>query len=632
MTSVKLHLFAIILASLLGCIAHFEAVAQADTLLLPFDNNLNAGLHDEDIKALDRIKASDNFYLRLKKRADSGYIYKQLFPLIFRKPPSQEEVIIENLPANATFKRYNDRIIKSIRVIKLDVFGTSVYDTSEVKIPGIAKAINNLHIKTNNDVIKKYLQIEPGDMLDAVKISDNERIIRNADLFEDARFIIEPVGEDSVDVVLVVKDVFPFGGDFKFTSVNKASARLFNRNIFGLGHQIEQEIGYDNAFRPSFYAGSGAYMARNIRNSFTDITLFWSGNPNNKRIGFEASRPFISPEIRFAGGLTLEYSSGWLFENKEIDNFKYSTRVFDSWIGYAVITNRLRDITSRRQQAAITGRIYQLEYYQKPHFMLLKEAPVMNVTRILTGINILRSEFYRTNMLYGYGRTEDIPFGHHAELIVGWEKNEVQERFYSAIKLDLMKPAGKAGLIGFDLELGSYIQNGYLNDGVFKSDFKVISPLVRIGRSSMRNFGSIGYLTGVNRSIPGLISINDGNSGNLFNDYDIMGYQRIRGRIESVIFTNYYMLGFRFAPYWFAEAAVAAPKGQSFITKTIYPAIGIGVRLRNENLVFSTFQISFSWHPVAPEGVAPVEFLFSDFPRSGLETYLINRPEMVEYR
>ncbi len=610
----------------------FKAVAQTDTLLMPFDKYQTESNGKDYQKMIQRLEASDDFYLRLKKRADSAYLYKQLFPLIFKKPSGHEEVEIDNLPANATFKPHQNKIIRNIRIIKLEVFGSSVYDTTDVNLSGITRTINNLHIKTRNEVISNYITIKEGDMLDAVKVSDNERIIRNAPIFEDARFIVEPVNADTVDMVLLVKDVFPFGVDLKVTSVNKASLRLYNRNIFGMGHQLGQEIGYDASRMPSFFPGEGSYVARNIRNTFTDLSFFWSGNPYQKRIGVEISRPFITPEIRFAGGIYISYSKGWLFDNKEVDKFEFSNRLFDAWAGYAVITNRLKDITSRRQQAAVTARIYQLDYFQMPHFMLLQQPPFMNVTQFLTGINILRSEFYRTNMLYGYGRTEDIPYGHHAELITGWETSEVYNRFYSAIKLNFMKPVKGAGLLGLDVQLGGYVQKGNLTDGVFKTTFKVISPLFTIGRNSIRNFGYIGYVTGINRSVPGLISINDGNSGNLFKNYDLNGYERIRGRVESVIFTPYYLLGFRFAPYWYAEAAVIAPKGERFASSRIFPALGIGVRLRNENLVFSTFQISFSWHPGAPSDVKPVEFILSDFPQTGLETYLINRPEMVEYR
>lgn len=581
---------------------------------------------------MKRLEASDDFYLRLKKRADSGYLYKQLFPLIFKKPSGMEEVEIDNLPANATFKPYQNKIIRNIRIIKLEVFGSSVYDTTDVKLTGLTRTLNNLHIKTRNEVIYKYITINEGDMLDPVKVSDNERIIRNAPIFEDARFIVEPVNEDSVDMVLLVKDVFPFGVDLKVTSINKASVRFYNRNIFGMGHQIGQQIGYEASRMPSFFPGDGSYVARNIRNTFTDLNVFWSGNPYQKRIGIEVSRPFITPEIKFAGGLYIGYSRGWLFDNRNIDKFEFSDRLFDAWAGYAVITERLKDITSRRQQAAVTARLYQLDFYQAPQFMLLQQPPFINVTRFLTGLNILRSEFYRTNMLYGYGRTEDIPYGHHAELITGWEVSDVHNRFYSAIKLDFMKPIKIAGLLGLDVQLGGYMQNGELTDGVFRTTFKLISPLFTVGRNNVRNFGSIGYVTGINRSVPGLIFINDGVSGNQFKNYDKNGYERINGRIESVIFTPYYLLGFRFAPYWFAEAAVIVPRGDKFVSSRIFPALGLGVRLRNENLVFSTFQISLSWHPGAPSGITPVEFYFSDFPQTGLETYLIRRPEIVEYR
>ncbi|MGE5317724.1 MAG: hypothetical protein ACM3ME_06990 [Chloroflexota bacterium] len=606
---------------------------NGDTLYLPFDNGNGEMSRQEHRKLMKRIKASDEFYRKLKNKADSGYIYKQLYPLIFRGPQIPvNQLEMNTLPANAIFRHFRNDYIRSIRVIRLKPFGNSIYDTIYVETGGLTKAINNLHFETHESVVRNYLQFKVGDRFNPVKVSDNERIIRSAPIFEDARFIIDPVGRDSVDVILVVKDIFPLGADLKINSVNNGSLRIYNKNIFGFGHQLSQSFVYDHNYSPSFYLGEGNYIIRNIRRTFTDFNVGWTNTPVYRRIGIDITRPFITPEIKYAGGLIVSFNQGWLYNDRSVDRYRYSNRLFDAWLGYAVITNRLKNISSRRQQVALTGRLYQLDFYDAPYFSVLNIAPFVNTTRLLFGFNIVRSEYYRTNMLYGYGRTEDIPYGHKIELIFGFENTELEKRPYSAIKLSFLKPTPLAGLLGLDLQIGGYLQDGFYKDGVLKTQLKIISPLVTSGRSSIRNFGFIGYTTGLLRNIPGSISINDGNTGNMFHKYDILGYQRLRGRIESVVFTPYYFLGFRFAPFFFAEAAVIAPVKEKFVNQSIYPALGLGIRLRNENLVFSAFQISFAWHPVAPNGIAPVELLFSDLPSIGLDQYLINKPEIVEYK
>ncbi len=605
-----------------------------DTIHMPFDNGQNGELSRKEYRLLlKRINASDDFYSRIKRKADSGYIYKQLYPLIFRKPQTAENLKINNLPANAQFKSFRNKIIRSVRIIKIDIFGSSIYDTIQIEKRGIIKTLNGIHFPTTDAVIKNYLLFKEGDRFDPVLVSDNERIIRNAPIFEDARFIIDPINRDTVDVILVVKDVFPIGADVKINSLNNGSLRIYNRNIFGLGHQFGQSIGYDNKYSPSFYLGEGAYIIRNIRHNFLDFTMFWANTPIRRSFGIDISRPFLTPEVKLAGGLNLSYNQSWLFDNIRYDRFENSHRLFDIWGGYALVTQRLRDISSRRQQVAFTGRFYQLDYFQTPDFSLLKGPPMLNTTRILLGFNILRSEYYRTNMLYGYGRTEDIPYGHHAEIVAGWEFTELQQRFYTALKLDFLKPIRNAGLFGIDFQIGGYFaENRFLDQGVMKTTVKVISPLLTAGKHSIRNFLTLGYTTGLDFLTTSTISINDGNSGNLFNKYEILGNKRLRGRVESVIFTPHYFLGFRFAPFGFAEAAMIAYKHQNFMQQRIYPALGIGIRLKNENLVLSTFQISLSWHPVAPENISVFEFLFSGLPPTGLERYLIDKPDLILYR
>lgn len=623
----------VLLVLLVCTLETLHSFAQnGDTLFLPFDYDQNGPINKEEYeKLIKRIEASDEFYARLKQKADSGKFYKKIYPLLFKKPQTAENFEIKSFPANATFKPYKGDVIRYIRIVKLKPFGTSIYDTTYSEEAGITKTLNDIHFQTITPVIEKYLLFKEGDRLDPVKISDNERIIRNTPFFDDARFIVVPVNRSTVDVILVVKDIFPVGADLKFNSINNFYLRLLNRNIFGLGHQFGQAFGFDKNQHPSFYFGDGTYIMRNVRHSLTDITAFWSDNPVNKRFGFDISRPFITPEIKYAGGINVTYNKGWLYDDKDYDRYLYNTRLFDVWLGYASITQRLKDISSRREQIAFTGRFYQLDYYQTPSFKLLNAQPMINTTRVLLGFNILRSEYYRTNMLYGYGKTEDVAFGHHAEMIVGWEFNEFRNRLYNALNLDMTFPTIQAGMIGLYLGIGGYVDDGNFEDGVLITSIKYISPLIKAGKQRIRNFGSISYTTGLDRSV-GLISINDGNSGNLFNNYDLLGYSRIRSRMESVIFTPYYLLGFRFAPFLFMEAAIISPQGQRFVDQTIYPAIGVGIRLRNENLVFSAFQISLTYYPLTPGTINPLGFGFSGLPVSGFDKYLINKPDIIEFR
>lgn len=611
----------------------FQLNAQNPDSLLLIDINQNGNLTDKQNKALlKRIKASDAFYKRLMLKADSNYVSKSLYPLLFKKPQADRNLEIKNLPANAVFRKYQGDVIRSIRFVKLRVFNSSIYDTICVEGRNITNILNKIHVYTNDVVIDNYLSVKPGQRLDAVKLSDNERVIRNAPIFEDARFIVDPVNKDTVDLILIVKDIFPLGADLKVNSVNDGRIRLYDRNLLGFGHQLGQSFGYKSTLSPSFFFGEGSYIARNIRHSLTDFSLLWSDDPINKHIGLEMSRPFITPELHLGGGLRVTYNEAWLFDDPSTERYRYSNRVFDVWGGYSTIINRFKGNTSNRQQAALVTRFYQLDYYQVPRFTLLNLPPMVSVTRTLTAFHILRSEFYQSNMIYGYGRTEDIPYGYHTELILGYEHSEPYHRVYAALKSGVTLPVRNAGLVQLRAQLGGYFQKGLIEDGVFKTDFQLISPLINMGRFRIRNFGSISHLTGINRTVPGTISMNGDPLWHLFNKYELTGYQRLRGRFESVNFTPYYFLGFRFAAFWYMEAAVLARKNENFANQTIYPALGAGIRLRNENLVFSTIQLSLNWYPTHPDGNHTFDGQLSDVPENTLNESLIDKPEIIEYK
>ena len=611
----------------------FQLKAQNPDTLLLIDINQNGDLTAKEHRALlKRIKASDAFYKRLMQKADSNYISKSLYPLLFRKPQTSRNLEIRNLPANAVFKKYQGDVIRSIRYVKLRVFGSSIYDTIYEENKSITNILNKMHMYTNDVVIDNYLSVKPGQRLDAVKLSDNERMIRNAPIFEDARFIVDPVNKDSVDLILIVKDIFPLGADIKVNSVRDGRIRLYDRNLLGFGHQLGQSFGYKSSMSPSFFLGEGGYIARNIRHSLTDFSLLWSDDPINKHIGMDVSRPFITPELHLAGGLNVTYNEAWLFDEPLTERYRYSNRVFDVWGGYSTIINRFKGITSNRQQAALVTRFYQLDYYQVHHFSLLNMPPMVSVTRTLTAFHILRSEFYQSNMIYGYGRTEDIPYGYHAELILGYEHSELDHRVYSALKSGVTLPIRNAGLMHLQAQLGGYFQKGLMEDGVFKTDLQLISPLINMGKFRVRNFSSISYITGISRTVPGTISMNGDPLWHLFNKYELTGYQRVRGRFESVNFTPYYFMGFRFAAFWYMEVAVLAKKNENFVNQTIYPALGAGIRLRNENLIFSTIQLSLNWYPVHPDGIQAFSGQLSDVPGHTLNENLIDKPEIIEYK
>lgn len=579
------------------------------------------------------IKTSSEFYNKVNYTADKNFFSRQLYPLIFKKPqkglPSDVVSETDSIPYQAA----EGKIIRSIRIYKSEVFGSSIFDTAIVSDNSIDKALNKIHFNTHDAVIRNYLRVQEGDRLSPVLLSDNERIIRQSALFEDARFMVSSTSDsDSVDLVLVIKDVFPLGFDILIRNANSSRIKLFNRNILGFGHQLEQSFELNTIDKPSFYMSEGAYKVRNIKSSFTDAKLIWQTKPEIRKIGIELSKPFISPETKLGGGINIQECSAGNIPGISNPATRIDYTIYDLWSGYSTIINRYKLPNAERSVFAVTGRYYNINYHHKPPVVLESNLPAVTINRYIASLSLVRSGYYLDNMVFSFGRTEDIPTGHLAQLTMGYETSLLADRYYMGIKLLSGQKIQKGGFIYSWFESGGYLTKNKFDDGIVAIGSEYISKLLKAGSYRLRSFGYLSYTSGINRSSIEELKINEGGYQKTYQNFYLTGDQRLKARFETVIFTPYYLFGFRFAAYSFVEAAMVAPSGKFILTSPVYPAIGLGFRIKNENLVFSTFQFGLIWYGKPDVKGNNLFFEFSDIPEVELKQFTIEAPEFSTFR
>jgi hypothetical protein len=595
--------------------------------LSPFRDSLSYELQKK------RIESSAVFYKKIKSGAHKNFFSRQLYPLLFRKPPTDIPADVISGQDSLPFTAEKDKIIRSIRIYKAPVFGSSVYDTTQISDNWVDRTLNHLHFYTNDAVIRNYLQLKKGDRLNPVVLSDNERILRQSALFEDARFIVTPQpGSDSVDVVLIIKDVAPFGFALTVKDASNSSIRLFNKNIFGLGHQLEQTFEVKTYQHPSVYMGSGGYKIRNIRRSFTDINFYWKNVPEMRRIGLQIYKPFISPETRFGGGFNIQKIRTGEVQGISNSAGRTDYSIYDLWGGYSTIINRYKSPLKERAVFAVTGRYYNVNYQHSPPVVMELVTPAVTVNRYIAGLNLVKSGYYRSNMIYSFGKTEDIPTGNLAQLTMGYETSILASRYYTGIKLLSGEKTNRNRFIYSWFEGGGYWSGKHFNDGIIGFGFDYISGLYKSGSYRFRSFLSLSYKAGINRESIGELEMKSEEFFKTYRHFDESGQQRLGIKAETVVFSPYYLLGFRFAAYSFVEAAMVAAPGQIAFAGSVYPAIGLGFRIRNENLVFSTFQFGLTWYGRPNNNGQNWMFEITDIPQVGTKDFNIEAPEFATYR
>jgi hypothetical protein len=112
---------------------------------------------------------------------------------------------------------------------------------------------------------------------------------------------------------------------------------------------------------------------------------------------------------------------------------------------------------------------------------------------------------------------------------------------------------------------------------------------------------------------------------------DTKGLNRLKVNIESVRFWGQNHSGFRFANYFFADAAFLSNNMKRIFSDGFYAGLGLGIRVHNESLVFNVLEVRLSWIPIAPNNFTP--FIFSAFgqPKARFDDFLGGKPQEIRY-
>jgi hypothetical protein len=68
-------------------------------------------------------------------------------------------------------------------------------------------------------------------------------------------------------------------------------------------------------------------------------------------------------------------------------------------------------------------------------------------------------------------------------------------------------------------------------------------------------------------------------------------------RAESVFFSPFSFINFRFAPFVFTNLCMMTPVKQNLDKSDLYSSVGGGIRTRNESLIFGTFELRIFYFP-----------------------------------
>jgi hypothetical protein len=521
------------------------------------------------------------------------------------------------------YKLFAGRVIRRIIVQKLG-FGENVLDTTRAMLNTISRFANNLQPGTKQFIIEQFMFVKAGDAVDPFQLADNERLLRSLDFIKDSRIHVKSVPNtlDSVDLIVVVRDVFSIGAKATASGISDFSGSIYNANLFGRAQRLEYTLLYDSHRKPKF--GSGILFRKynifgsfiNVEGAYTTINKGISlGTENETSTYFKLDRPLYSPNAKFAGGLNLDWNhSTNRYEKPDSIFHYYRYRFEDVWVGYNIGTQKAkfyseyREDRRRRQFAAI--RFFDQYFSQRPNLDYY-DYRYTNKRYVLGEFTWYKINFYETNYIYGFGVTEDLPVGYSRKITAGPSKIDSLNRFYLGYQYDHWLVNKQGNYFNYTIALGTNYYKKTFQDNSLLFNLNWMSRLFSFKKFKVRQNAGISYAGIGNYKAYDQLRINNEYGLQKFNTDSAYGSQRLTIGIETVIFTRWEILGFKIGFFAFGKNSLLAPQGKSLFEGTNYPAIGGGFRTRNENLIFGTIEGRVTWFPRTIENINTISFSLS---------------------
>jgi hypothetical protein len=572
------------------------------------------------------------------EKVNANKTVKKAMGFITREPEVDKPVEINS---EDPYLKYEGKIIRHI-IVKRIGFEQTVLDTTQVIRTFISNAANTIHSDTRESVIRNYLFIKEGKPLNPFRVADNERTIRSLDFVLDARIHIKVIkaNPDSVDLLVITRDVFSLAVSVKPKPPKQFNVGITDINVAGLGQRVEYRQIFNTTRSPHF-GYEFLYKVANIGGTFIDATAAYTqldhgvsiGNENERSFYFKLNRDLYQPFARLAGGIELSDNISRNVNVEPDSTFiQYHYKTQDYWAGYSFGYKRMpNNLRENRNRKFVALRIYEQHFLNqnKTNFSEQDEFAYRDKIALLTQVTFFRQDFYKTQYVLGFGRTEDIPYGYRVSFTGGLEKESGLNRPYLGGEFYHNKILKHGTILTYAVKAGNYWYRRGIEDGLFSLNFKRYSRIRQKGNIIFRNQFEAGYAILFNQHLKRGVNVRDLNGIVGFKPDSLVGTQRITLSQETIGFTPWKILGFRLAPIARVDVALIKVSTGMFRSRNFFTGFSLGIRARNENLIFNTIEARLFYYPEIVERVNHFHFTITTNFRIKYPSNLVNKPATV---
>ncbi len=554
-----------------------------------------------------QTERSKEFYQNLKERLGSNWFTKELYNFLLDDDSLDYHAIekLKTIRSERQFEPYNGKRIGRLHFVPLQPFGTSVNDPKRASDSEFSQFANNIQIDSRIETLRKSLILRCGEDINNFRLADAERVLRSQAFISEARLklIQNPVDTNFYDIDIILEEAWTISLDYDSSPYTR-EWELYDGNFLGLGHRFSHRaifptaVEYETGYR-------GQYQIYNAFQTRGSLDFVYEGTYRNRSGILSYQSDFLSPSIRWGGGFLAAYHN---FtdndENPAQTIFRHRRNEQKAWLGYsfALLDHGLSFFT--RDRMIVAAAIERWDYDARSPLSTEFFRAYQDRRRYLMSLSFNKRNYYKASMIYGFGRTEDVPTGYLFQLTGGIETRSEEQRPYVGFAVSAGDFLKKFGYLHADLNIGGFPSNNRFEDAVLDIKLNYFTNFKWIGRSQFRNFIEVQFTQGSERQESDFINLLDQQGIRGLNLSQIIGDKRLIVKVESVLFTPLHLYGFNVAVFGFADFGWIARKNSALtFSNGAYQGFGMGFRFRNENLIFPTLQMRFSLYPRVPFGI-----------------------------
>lgn len=536
-------------------------------------------LSAEESSAPDSLQNADNANLGvdLQRIMHENKLMTRMYPLLF----STEETEVLSSEELEDYEQYRGIRIAKINIIPKDVFNKPKSTKASRLFGGMVRLGNDLHPKTRERLIRQQLFFTEGDSLNPAYLISNLQYMYDQNLFSEIEFEIVETPNNEIEINVYTRQKFFLKFSGSYVSKDKFSIGIVDRNVFGMGHSMENTWYIDSENQLTI-GWESSFTNSNVLGSFAQGNIHWVDLPGLRQADLKVQRPFIYPLFRYSGGSEFNTMSIYPPEDSvsvnKMESGAWIARNFDYFdyprYAYAALSVNRDWYPKRPSSNAETGMPWQESFFA------------------LGALALTQSVYRYMPRVSSFLDNDHLPVGYLLELYSGVDIGEYNTRPFSGMYCSFSLFPAEDQYLYLKSALEGFWSEGRVEEGVFALEPLYISQTTNLGRIKARSFVSARYIRSLRILETQSVSLktNPVDRGTK----DLSGTDLIYASLEEDLSLPLSLFGFQLTTFVFADLAFMRDDRLEKDKKRSLFSQGLGLRLRNPSLIWDFIELFFS--------------------------------------